>query len=671
MDQMNQDRISELKALLERYNYEYYVLDDPSVTDPEYDKLMRELKKLEKENFEAVDPSSPSQKVGGGLAKGFEKVKHEMPMLSLDNVLDESGLEAFIQRIERSLNASSSVKFCAEPKLDGLAVSLLYENGVLVRAATRGDGSVGEDVTRNVKTIRNVPRKLSDSSIPNKLEVRGEVIIPVEKFEKLNERLASEGKKMLVNPRNAASGSLKQLDAQVTARRPLQFFAYGIGVCEGRELPGSQFERLMYLNDLGFPLTKEITTKVGFAGCREYFEMVMDSRSDLPYEIDGVVFKVDSISQQQSLGFVSNFPRWAIAHKFPAKEGMTRLEDVEFQVGRTGKITPVAILEPTFIGGVTISRASLHNADQIERLGLCIGDEVIVRRAADVIPQVLSVSAKGADRRPILFPQSCPVCNSDIERVEGEADARCTGGLVCKAQLIESIKHFCSRKAMNVVGLGEKIIEDLVGQEIVKSPDDLYTLTESSLFQLDRMGAKKAENILQAIENSKETTLQKFIYSLGIREVGEATAKNLALSFGDLDGLIDASMEELLEVPDVGLIVATHIYHFFRQKRNLSVINALIGQGVSWDVVQIDDSSLPLKGETFVLTGTLSTMTRPEAKEALESLGCKVSGSVSARTSYVVAGESAGSKLANAKELGVKVIDESELIQMLAEYAKA
>lgn len=442
-------------------------------------------------------------------------------------------------------------------------------------------------------------------------------------------------------------------------------------MCEGRELPASQFERLMYLKDLGFPLAKEITTKVGFSGCREYFERVMASRSDLPYEIDGVVFKVDSISQQQSLGFASNYPKWAIAHKFPAQEGKSRLENVEFQVGRTGKITPVAVLEPVFIGGVTISCASLHNADQIERLGLCIGDEVIVRRAADVIPQVMSVSAKGPDRKLIVFPQSCPVCNSDIERVEGEADARCTGGLACKAQLIESIKHFCSRKAMNVVGLGVKIIEGLVEHEIVKSPADLYTLTTSSLFQLDRMGPIKAEKILQAIDNSKETTLQRLIHSLGIREVGEATAKNLAQSFGDLDRLIDASMEELLDVSDVGVIVATHTYHFFRQERNLSVINALIDQGVRWDEVQTDESLLPLRGETFVLTGTLTSMTRPEAKEALESLGCKVAGSVSASTSCVVAGESAGSKLAQAKELGVKVIDENKLIQMLAEYAKA
>ncbi|WP_427030066.1 NAD-dependent DNA ligase LigA [Halomonas sp. H2] len=671
MNHKNQDRISELRALVEKYNHEYYILDEPSVTDSEYDELMRELKGLESENLERSDPSSPSQKVGGGVAKGFKKVKHEVPMLSLDNVFDFSGLENFIRRIEKSFGTSSPVTFCAEPKLDGLAVSLIYEHGALVRGATRGDGSVGEDVTRNVKTIRNVPRTLSSINAPNRLEVRGEVVIPVVKFEELNERLASEGKNLLVNPRNAASGSLRQLNVDVTARRPLEFFAYGIGVCEGKELPASQFKRLMYLKDLGFALPKESTTKVGLSGCHDYIEELMASRSALPYEIDGVVFKVDSIIQQESLGFITNAPRWAIAHKFPAQEGKTRLENVEFQVGRTGKITPVAVLTPAFIGGVTISRASLHNANQIERLGLCIGDEVIIRRAADVIPQVMSVSTKGADRKPIVFPQSCPVCKSDIEKVEGEADARCTGGLVCKAQLIEAIRHFCSRKAMNVVGLGEKIIEELVRQEIVKSPADLYTLTAPSLLHLDRMGPKKVENILQAIDNSKETTFSKFVYSLGIREVGEATAKNLALSFGDLNKLIVASMEKLVDVPDIGEIVATHIYHFFRQERNLSVINALIEQGVRWEVVQVDESSRPLKGKTFVLTGTLNSMTRSEAQASLESLGCKVSGNVSTRTSYVVAGESAGSKLTKAKDLGVEVINESELIQMLAKYAKA
>jgi len=550
--------------------------------------------------------------------------------------------------------------------LDGLAVSLLYEKGVLVRAATRGDGIVGEDITRNVRTISNVQHVLSQINVPSKLEIRGEVVIPVAKFEELNVKLAAKGKKKLVNPRNAAAGSLRQLDPKVTASRPLQFFSYGIGVCEGKDLPSSHFERLMYLKDIGLPLVEVISVTKGYAECIAYFNKLTAIRSDLPYEIDGVVFKVDLISQQESLGFVTRAPKWAIAHKFPAQEGKSQLERIEFQVGRTGKVTPVAVLAPVFIGGVTIRRASLHNANEIERLGLCVGDEVIVRRAADVIPQVMSVSEKGVERKQIVFPDACPVCGSDIERIEGEADARCTGGLSCKAQRIEAIKHFCSRKAMNVVGLGVKVIEELVNREIVNSPADLFSLTEDSLFLLDRMGSKKADNILQAIESSKETTLQKFIFSLGVREAGEATAKNLALAFGDLDRLIVASMVELQDVSDVGEIVAAHIYHFFRQDRNIAVIDSLVDKGVRWEPVVVDEGSLSLKGQTYVLTGTLSQMKRSEAKEALERLGCTVAGSVSARTSCVVAGEGAGSKLKKATDLGVKVIDEDGLIKLLA-----
>jgi len=670
MDHMYTDRIKKLRRLIEQYDYEYYVLDTPSVPDVEYDKLMRELKELEQAHPETITPISPTQTVRGAVAKGFDKVKHEVPMLSLDNVFDEEELESFVKKIEKGLNGRGPIRFCAEQKLDGLAVSLLYEDGILVRAATRGDGSVGENVTLNVKTIRNIPHVLTNNDAPTRLEVRGEVVMLVSEFEALNEKLAAEGKKRLVNPRNAAAGSLRQLDPKVTAKRPLQFYSYGIGVCEGKELPGSHFERLKYLELLGLPLTREIEVTEGYIGCNNYYYSMVGRRDKLPYEVDGVVYKVDDIKQQETLGFISKAPRWAIAHKFPAQEAKSQLESVEFQIGRTGKITPVANLTSVFVGGVTISRATLHNEDEIRRLGLYIGDEVIVRRAADVIPQVMSVSKKSHNRREIVFPDKCPACGSDIERVEGEADARCTGGLHCKAQRIEAIKHFCSRKAMNIVGIGVKLIEELVERQMVNSPANLYTLTKDSLYSLDRMGVKKAGNILDSIEVSKDTTLQKFIYALGVREVGEATAKNLAITFGKLDKVISASMDDLVGVPDVGDIVASHIFHFFRQDKNIQVINSLRNCGVRWEPVVIDTESLPLKGQAYVLTGALDTMKRSDAKEALERLGCTVSGSVSARTTCVVAGASAGSKLKRARELGVRVIDEDELIQLLDEHKK-
>lgn len=666
---MYKERIKELRRLIEKYDYEYYVLDSPTAPDVEYDKLMRELRDLEHAHPEMITSTSPTQRVSGVVAKGFEKIKHEVPMLSLDNVFNDEELENFINKVEKGLSGSKLVKFCAEPKLDGLAVSLLYEDGVLVRAATRGDGNVGENVTLNVKIIKDLPHVLTEDNLPVKLEVRGEVVMLVSDFEKLNERLALEGKKRLVNPRNAAAGSLRQLDTKVTAKRPLKFYSYGIGICEGVDLPGSHYERLKYLSYLGLPLSREVEVTEGYIGCKKYYEDIVTRRSKLPYEVDGVVFKVDDIKQQEDLGFISKAPRWAIAQKFPAQEGKSKLESVEFQVGRTGKITPVANLTPVFIGGVTISRASLHNEDEIRRLGIYVGDEVIVRRAADVIPQIMALSKKSRKRQKIIFPVKCPVCGSDIERVEGEADARCTGGLHCKAQRIEAIKHFCSRKAMNIVGLGSKLVEELVEREIINNPADLYTLTKDLLFSLERMGDKKSENILNAIENSKETTLQKFIFALGVREVGEATAKNLAVTFGELDKLISASIDELVQVQDVGEIVALHVFHFFRQNKNLQVINALRKCGVRWDPVIIDAELLPLKGEIYVLTGTLNRMKRSEAKEALERLGCSVTGSVSARTTAVVAGASAGSKLKKATELGISVMNEDELIKLLEQYS--
>ena len=669
VDYMNENRIIGLRRLLETYDHEYYVLDAPSISDFEYDNLMRELKELEQTYPEAIEPTSPTQKVGGAIAKGFDKIRHGLPMLSLDNVFDDDALERFIQRVENSLNQSTPISFCAEPKLDGLAVSLLYKNGTLIKAATRGDGTVGEDVTSNVKTIRNIPHILPQNKVPGELEVRGEVIIPIAEFEQLNKKLVLEGKKKLVNPRNAAAGSLRQLDPRVTESRPLQFFSYGIGVFEGGKLPSSHFERLIYLKKLGFPVAKEVLITSSYAECFTYYNQLMSLRSDLPYEIDGVVFKVDLISQQEALGFIAKAPKWAVARKFPAQEGKSRLERVEFQVGRTGKITPVAILSPVFVGGVIISRASLHNADEIERLGLFLGDEVVVSRAADVIPQVVSVSKKSSKGQRIIFPRACSVCGSSIERIEGEADARCSGGFFCKAQKIEAVKHFCSKKAMNIVGLGVKTLENLVEKKIVNRPDDIYRLTKKTLLLLDKMGSKKADNILEAIDNSKETTLHRFIFSLGVREVGEGTAKNLALVFGNLDKLIDASMEDLLNVSGIGKVIAAHIRVFFGQDRNIAVISSLINSGVRWAPVLVDENSLPLKGQTYVLTGTLSGMKRSEAKEALERLGCIVSGRVSTRTSCVVAGEGAGSKLKRAKELGVNIINEDDLMQLLVSRA--
>jgi DNA ligase (NAD+) len=663
---MSKERIVELRALIKKYDYEYYALDAPSVHDSEYDRLMRELIDLEKTYPETITPMSPTQRVSGSVTKGFKKVQHEIPMLSLDNVLNGEELEDFVERVEKDLIVNS-VRFCAEPKLDGLAVSILFEDGILVRAVTRGDGSVGDDVTLNIKTISNLPHVLPFSASPNRLEVRGEVVIPILDFDELNSKLEKEGNNRLINPRNAAAGSLRQLDPKITATRPLQFFSYGIGVCEGKNLPLSQFERLEFLKDLGLPITKEIELVEGYQGCKSYFDSLSSLRPKLPYDIDGVVFKVDDVKHQETLGFVTKAPKWAIAGKFPAQEGKTILKNVEFQIGRTGKLTPVAILEPVFVGGVTISRASLHNPDEIGRLNLCINDEVNIKRAADVIPQVISINTIALDRKNIVFPDKCPVCASVLERGEGEADLRCTSGLSCKAQRAETIKHFCSRKAMNVVGIGARLLEDLVEREIIESPADLYGLSESTLFELERMGTKKVENILSAIENSKSTTLQKFIYALGIREVGEATAKNLAEAFGELDVMIKIPEEDLVNVPDVGEVVASHIAHFFKQENNLKVIESLIEHGVKWEQAVIDTDSLPLKGQIYVLTGTLIKMKRNEVKEALERMGGTVSSSVSANTTCVVAGASAGSKLKKATELGIKVIGEEELIQLVTD----
>lgn len=665
-----EQRLEELRHSLNYHAVRYYVEDAPSIADAEYDRMMRELLEIEAQHPEWITPDSPSQRVGGQPLDGFEPVAHEIPMLSLDNVFDDEELDRFFQRIADRLPSAKGAKVCCEPKLDGLAVSLLYEDGRLVRAATRGDGATGENITENVRTIKSIPLKLSGEGWPTRIEVRGEVFMPKAGFEQLNALADKRGEKRFVNPRNAAAGSLRQLDSRVTAKRPLAFYAYSVGVIEGGELVGSHYERFLQLKGWGLPMSPETKRVDSIAEVKAFYQDIMARRAELSYEIDGVVMKIDDIELQQALGFVARAPRWAIAYKFPAQEETTVLNDVEFQVGRTGAITPVAKLEPVFVGGVTVSNATLHNADEIARLGVMIGDTVIIRRAGDVIPQIVSVAL---ERRPeqaraIVFPDACPVCQSEVERVEGEAVARCTGGLVCQAQRKEALKHFVSRKALDVDGLGDKVIEQLVDKEMVKTPADLFTLSAGRLTVLERMGPKSAQNVMDALEVSKSTTLPRFLYSLGIREVGEATALNLSLHFKTLSAVMAATVEQLIEVQDVGHIVASHVHTFFEQESNQAVIRQLQSLGVHWDEqtdMANDETEQPLAGKTVVLTGSLSQLTRDEAKAALQSLGAKVTGSVSKKTDILFAGEAAGSKLTKAQELGVEVRSEQDLIDLL------
>lgn len=666
-----QTRHRQLSQQLTEYGHQYYVLDTPTVTDAEYDRLMRELLALEAEHPELRTPDSPSQRVGAAPLSAFAQVTHEIPMLSLDNVFSDEELLAFEQRMQDRLKRSHTFTFCCEPKLDGLAVSLLYVDGLLLRAATRGDGSTGEEITENVRTIRTIPLRLSGAGWPARLEVRGEVFMPRAGFEAMNARALAAGEKVFVNPRNAAAGSLRQLDSRITASRPLDFYAYGVGV-GGDELGGSHFGRLQQLQAWGLPLSPEVKLKEGAAGCQAFHDDILARRDRLPYEIDGVVYKVDDIALQQELGFVARAPRWATAHKFPAQEEMTELENVEFQVGRTGAITPVAKLKPVFVGGVTVSNATLHNGDEIARLGVMIGDTVIVRRAGDVIPQVVSVveAKRPADARAILFPDACPVCGSAIERIEGEAVARCSGGLFCGAQRAAALKHFAARRAMDIEGLGDKIVDQLVERELVKTPADLFGLNAIVLARLERMGPKSAQNLVAAIDKARSTTLPRFLFALGIREVGEATALNLANHFLTLEALRAASVEQLLEVADVGEVVAKHVWFFLRQPHNIEVLEALLAAGIHWPAIEKKEvSEQPFAGKTFVLTGTLTTLSRNDAKAALQALGAKVAGSVSAKTDVLVAGEAAGSKLAKAQELGITIWTEAELQQALAEQA--
>ncbi|MEJ2479630.1 MAG: NAD-dependent DNA ligase LigA [Acidihalobacter sp.] len=678
-------RAAELREQIDLHNYRYYVLDDPLVPDAEYDRLMRELQALESEHPELVTPESPTQRVGAKPAEGFGEVRHAIPMLSLENCFSEDELLAFDRRVRERLERDGQVDYIAEPKLDGLAVSLRYEDGRLVQGATRGDGTTGEDITQNVRTVHSIPLRLRGNDVPRVLEVRGEVFMPKAGFEEMNRRAAERGEKVFVNPRNAAAGSLRQLDPSVTAARPLEFFCYGWGELEGAEAPASHSGMLERLREWGVRVSPEARVVRGAEGCLDYYRDIGRRRADLPYEIDGVVYKVDSREQQDTLGFVSRAPRWAIAHKFPAQEELTRLLDVEFQVGRTGALTPVARLEPVFVGGVTVSNATLHNMDEIERKDVRIGDTVIVRRAGDVIPEIVAVVAERRpdDVRSIEMPSTCPVCGSEIVRGEGEAVARCSGGLICSAQRKESLLHFASRRAMDIEGLGEKLVDQLVELGMLEHVDDLYDLQAAQLAGIERMGDKSAANLVDAIEHSKDTTLARFLYALGIREVGEATARALAAHFGTLDALEEAARQDLRSegdpeikpkdryprlqaVADVGPAVAAHVCHFFAQQRNQDVIRKLLAAGVHWPEAKAQGEG-PLKGSTYVLTGTLENWTRDEAKAALEALGARVSGSVSKKTTAVVAGRDAGSKLDKAKELDIPVVDEDQLLAWLAE----
>jgi len=672
MDTIEQ-QITQLRTTLRHHEYLYHVLDNPEVPDAEYDRLMGELRSLEEAHPDLITPDSPTQRVGAAPLSEFTQIRHEVPMLSLDNVFDEASYLAFNKRVQDRLKSTEAVTFCCELKLDGLAVSLLYEDGVLIRAATRGDGSTGENITANVRTIRAIPLKLRGENIPRRLEVRGEVFLPQAGFEKINEEARRTGGKIFANPRNAAAGSLRQLDPRITAKRPLTFFCYGVGLLEGGELPASHHGRLQQFKEWGLPVSDRIRLCNTAEEVLAFYHQVEADRPTLGFDIDGVVIKVDSLALQETLGFVARAPRWAVAFKFPAQEQMTFVRDVEFQVGRTGAITPVARLEPVQVAGVLVSNATLHNADEIERLGLRIGDRVVIRRAGDVIPQVVGVveSERPENTTEIVFPAHCPVCGSDVERVEGEAVARCTGGLICGAQRKEALKHFVSRRALDVDGMGDKIIDQLVEKEYVHTAADLFNLTAGKLTGLDRMGPKSAQNVVDALAKSKETTFARFLYALGIREVGEATAAGLAAYFGTLDALAAASIEELQKVPDVGIVVATHVFNFFAEESNREVIRQLTEEaGVHWPapvIIKVEEIDSPFAGKTVVLTGSLSIMSRDDAKARLVALGAKVAGSVSKKTDLVIAGEAAGSKLVKAQELGIDVIDEAEMIRLLGE----
>ncbi|WP_029684766.1 NAD-dependent DNA ligase LigA [Tatumella saanichensis] len=666
-----QEKLDQLRVQLRHHEYLYHVLDAPEIPDAEYDKLMQALKTLEQQHPELITRDSPTQRVGAAPLTAFESIRHEVPMLSLDNVFDDQSFLAFHKRVTDRLKGDSSPEYCCELKLDGLAVSLLYEQGELVQAATRGDGTTGENITANIRTVRAIPLRLRGDGIPERLEVRGEVFMNQKGFEQLNERARKSGAKLFANPRNAAAGSLRQLDPRITEKRPLTFCCYGVGVTQGGELADSHWQRLQQLKSWGLPVNDYVSVCRTPEEVLAFYHRIGEQRETLGFDIDGVVIKVNSLVLQEQLGFVARAPRWATAFKFPAQEQVTVVRDVEFQVGRTGAITPVARLEPVQVAGVVVSNATLHNADEIARLGICIGDKVVIRRAGDVIPQIVNVvlSERPPETREIMFPTHCPVCGSDVERIEGEAVTRCTGGLICGAQRKEALKHFVSRRAMDVDGMGDKIIDQLVEKEYVQTPADLFRLSAGKLTGLERMGPKSAQNVVDALQKSMDTTLPRFLYALGIREVGEATARSLAQHFIELPALMDASLEALTEVPDVGPVVASHVRHFMDEESNREVIRQLVEDiGIRWPAIAAAESvgeDNPFTGKTVVLTGSLSQMTRDEAKDRLTALGAKVSGSVSKKTDMLIAGEAAGSKLEKANALGIRVLDEQQMIDLL------
>ena len=698
-----EDRIHALRAEINRHNYLYYALATPEIPDSEYDRMLRELQELERQFPQLITPDSPTQRVGAAPLQEFSEVRHAVPMLSLDNAFGESEVRAFDERVRERLETTAEVEYVAEPKLDGLAMSLTYERGVLIRGATRGDGSTGEDVTPNVRTIATIPLRLQGTDYPARLEVRGEIYMTRKGFDALNQRQAERGEKIFINPRNAAAGSLRQLDSRITAERPLEFFAYAWGEVRGGSLPGRHSAVLARFRDWGLRINPENRKVKGVQGCLEYFQQMGAKRAALPYQIDGVVYKVDRLDWQQRLGFIARAPRWAVAHKFPAEEAMTVLRAVEFQVGRSGALTPVARLEPVFVGGAHVSNATLHNMDEIARKDIRVGDTVIVRRAGDVIPEVVGVvlSKRPADTVPVSMPERCPVCGSRVERairerrqngktiIEPLSTWRCTGRLSCPAQLAQAIMHFAGRRAMNIEGLGEKLVEQLIEKKLVHSPADIYALSREQLAGLERMGEKSADNLLTAIAKSKHTTLARFLYALGIPEVGEVTAQTLAEHFGSLEALQKSALHYALSleqarrtedrtqirqladtalraVTDIGPEVAASLAEFFREAHNQTVIHNLQQAGVHWSEGVVRRSGpLPLADKTFVLTGTLSGMSRDQARQSIQALGGKVSGSVSKKTDYLIVGAEPGSKLAEAQKLGVALLDEPALQRLL------
>ncbi len=661
------DKIQELIEKISTFDYQYYVLDNPSISDFEYDKIFRSLVDLENENPELIRPDSPSQRVGGKALDAFESVIHRQAMLSLNNAFDDDELIAFDKRIKDDIGIDE-VEYAVEPKFDGLAITLTYENGIFVQGATRGDGYTGENVTHNLKTIRSIPTKLNYIHPPKLLEVRGEVLMLKKDFELLNQKQESLGEKQFANPRNAAAGSLRQLDPRITATRPLTFFSYGLGVCEPNLNLKTHTQTIQLLKQFNLPISDLSTSVKGVKGLQSFYDKVSKLRNELAYDIDGVVYKVNSFNYQNELGFLSRAPRWAIAHKFPAEEALTEILDINVQVGRTGAITPVARLKPVFVGGVTVTNATLHNEDEMTRKDVHIGDIVSVRRAGDVIPEIVRVLINKRPKtiKKFRMPTECPECGSALVRIDDEAIIRCSGGLVCPAQQKQSIIHFASRKAMDIEGLGDKSVEQLVTVGLIHELPDIFKLKLEQLINLDRMAEKSSRNLLDAIEKSKSTSLPRFIYALGIRNVGESTAKDLAGFYGDLDEIMKQTEESLQIVPDIGPTVAKSISDFFRQTKSREVINSLIGLGVHWPKYDIKKSSSGIFAtKTFVLTGTLPSMSREEAKSIIEMNGGKVVGSVSKKTDYVVAGSDAGSKLTTAQELGLKIISQQELLKLI------